>query len=200
MVRSSKDIDKYDEFMPFILKNRRAFLFPVYKGTFERGNDAVASLFQGESHQYTEFVIKVVKDFRRSVDYLETRSDIDCGKLAYLGWSLGATWGTIITAIEDRLKASVLRQGGFHDIRRPEVDPFNYVSRVRIPTLMLNGRYDTAFPYEMSAKPMFDLLGTPPEQKELKVYDTDHTIPDSEFVKETLRWLDKYLGPVKRRD
>jgi len=200
MVRSSKDIDKYDEFMPFILKNRRAFLFPVYKGTFERGNDPVASLFQGESHQYTEFVIKVVKDFRRSVDYLETRSDIDCGKLAYLGWSLGATWGTIITAIEDRLKASVLRQGGFHDIRRPEVDPFNYVSRVRIPTLMLNGRYDTAFPYEMSAKPMFDLLGTPPEQKELKVYDTDHTIPDSEFVKETLRWLDKYLGPVKTRD
>ena len=39
-VRSSKDIDKCDEFMPFILKNRRALLFPIYKGTYERGNDA----------------------------------------------------------------------------------------------------------------------------------------------------------------
>jgi hypothetical protein len=44
---------------------------------------------------------------------------------------------------------------------------------------------------------MFDLLGTPPGKKELKVYDTDHNIPDIEFIKETLRWLDKYLGPVK---
>jgi hypothetical protein len=68
---------------------------------------------------------------------------------------------------------------------------------VKIPTLMLNGRYDTIFAFESGVKPMFQLLGTPPEQKELKVYDTDHTIPDLEFVKETLRWLDKYLGPPK---
>jgi hypothetical protein len=62
---------------------------------------------------------------------------------------------------------------------------------------MLNGRYDTIFPFELSVKPMFDLLGTPPEKKDLKVYDTDHNIPDIEFIKETLRWFDKYLGPVK---
>jgi len=199
-LRSSKDMDKYYEFWPFILKNRRAFLFPVYKGTFERGNDALAEISLGEdSHRYTEFLIKVVKDFRRSVDYLETRPDIDGGKLAFLGWSWGGTYGPIITAIENRLKASVLRQGGFFGKSRTEVDPFNYVSRVRIPTLMLNGKYDTVFPFEMSVKPMFDLLGTPPGQKDLKVYDTDHTIPDSEFIKETLRWLDKYLGPVKKQ-
>jgi hypothetical protein len=82
---------------------------------------------------------------------------------------------------------------------RPEVDQTNYVSRVKIPTLMLNGRYDTAFPFELCAKPMFDLLGTPPERKDFKVYDTDHTIPDIEFVKETLKWLDKFLGPVKKQ-
>jgi len=64
---------------------------------------------------------------------------------------------------------------------------------------MLNGRYDFYFNFETCGRPMFDLLGTPREQKELKVYDTDHTTPDSEFIKETLRWLDKYLGPVKSR-
>ena len=62
---------------------------------------------------------------------------------------------------------------------------------------MLNGRYDMIFPYELSVKPMFDLLGTPPEQKELKLYDTDHFVPRNEFIKESLRFLDKYLGPVK---
>jgi len=196
--RSSKDMDKYYEFMPFIVKNGRALLFPVYKGTFERGNDALAAIHVGDnSHQYTEFLIKVVKDFRRSVDYLETRSDIDRQKLAYVGWSWGAVCGPIITAVEDRLKASVLRQGGVFGKGRPEVDKINYVGRVKIPTLMLNGRYDMSLSFDLCVKPMFDLLGTPPEQKDLKVYDTDHTIPTAEFIKETLRWLDKYLGPVK---
>ena len=45
---------------------------------------------------------------------------------------------------------------------------------------------------------MFDLLGTPAADKRLIVYDTDHIIPINEFIKETIKWLDKYLGPVKR--
>jgi hypothetical protein len=73
----------------------------------------------------------------------------------------------------------------------------NYVTRVKIPTLMINGRYDSFLAYETSIKPRFDLLGTPDEHKELKVYETDHIPPRIEFIKETLAWLDRYLGPVK---
>lgn len=62
---------------------------------------------------------------------------------------------------------------------------------------MLNGRYDMAFPYETSSKLMFGLLGTPKEDKEQKVYETDHFVPLNELIKESLAWLDKYLGPVK---
>ena len=61
---------------------------------------------------------------------------------------------------------------------------------------MLNGKYDLFFPYEIATKPMFDLLGTPRGQKEMKVYDTDHFVPQNELIKETLAWLDRYLGPV----
>ncbi len=68
---------------------------------------------------------------------------------------------------------------------------------MKTPTLMLNGKYDTIFPYETSIKPMFDLLGTPDEHKKLKLYETDHIPPRNEFIKETLAWLDRYLGPVK---
>jgi len=105
--------------------------------------------------------------------------------------------GSIIPAVESRLKASVLHVGGLMGVGRPEVNDFNYVTRVKIPTLMLNGKYDMFFPLETNARPLFDLLGTPGDQKKMIVYDTDHFITKNECIKETLSWLDRYLGPVK---
>jgi len=181
------------------VKNGRAALYPVYKGTFERGNDTLAALEfgDGKSHQYTELFVQQVKDLRRCIDYLETRQDIDAKKLAYYGMSWGSDLGAIIPAVEDRIKASVLVAAGLGDFGRPEVAQINYVTRVKVPTLILDGKYDTLSPYETSQEPMFDLLGTPPERKQLKSYETDHIPPRNEFVKETLAWLDRYLGPVK---
>jgi dienelactone hydrolase/predicted Ser/Thr protein kinase len=198
--RSSQNIESYYEFtmfLSFLVKNGRAVLYPVYKGTFERGDPSLSAIHQGaESHAFSEFTIQLVKDLRRCVDYLETRPDIDGGKLAYYGMSWGGVLGAIIPAVEERFQASVLIGGALLGRGRPEVYPLNYVTRVRTPTLMLNGRFDSGF--ETGAKPMFDLLGTPPEDKQLKVYETDHIPPRNEYIKETLAWLDRYLGPVKR--
>jgi predicted esterase len=197
---SSNDIDslfEFEVFLSFIVKNGRAILFPVYKGTFERRDDALTPIVFGDnSHLYTEYLIQVVKDFKRCIDYLETRQDIDSNKLAYYGMCWGARLGTIISAVEERLAASVLLSGGLRDVGRPEANQINYVTRVKTPTLMLNGKYDTIFPSDTSIKPMFDLLGTPDEHKELKLFETDHIPPRNEFIKETLAWLDRYLGPV----
>jgi dienelactone hydrolase len=182
------------------VKSGRAVLYPVYKGTFERRDDALTLISKGEkSHRFTEYLIQLVKDFKKCIDYLETRQDIDSNKLAYYGMSWGGVFGAIIPAVEERLKASVLVAGGFYrdGLGRPEANQINYVTRVKTPTLMINGRYDTLLPYETSQKPMFDLLGTPDEHKELKLYETDHIPPRNEFIKETLAWLDRYLGPVK---
>ena len=46
----------------------------------------------------------VVKDFKRCIDYLETRQDIDSKKLAYYGLSWGGEYGAVIPAVEDRLR------------------------------------------------------------------------------------------------
>lgn len=62
---------------------------------------------------------------------------------------------------------------------------------------MLNGRYDLVFPLESSARPLFDLMRTAPRDKVLRVYESDHAIPRTELVRESLAWLDKYLGPVQ---
>ena len=62
---------------------------------------------------------------------------------------------------------------------------------------MLNGRYDMNFPLEIAVKPFFNLLGTPEKDKQLIVYETGHYVPRTEMIKESLNWLDRYLGPVK---
>jgi hypothetical protein len=62
---------------------------------------------------------------------------------------------------------------------------------------MLNGRYDVFFPPETSSKPTLELLGTPVEDKRPILYETDHIPPRTEYVKETLAWLDRYMGPVR---
>jgi hypothetical protein len=183
----------------FLLRNRRALVYPVYKGTYERKTKGSPPVypFQANSFQAIEARIQQVKDFRRSVDYLETRPDIDIKKLAYMGISWGGRMAPIILAVEDRLRAAIVILGGLESGSRPEIINSTYIRRVKIPVLMLNGRYDLSRPYETSTKPMFDLLGTPKEDKSQKVYETDHFIPPNELIKETLAWLDKYLGPVK---
>jgi hypothetical protein len=44
---------------------------------------------------------------------------------------------------------------------------------------------------------MFRLLGTPNEQKLRVLFDSGHDLPRTGVIKETLNWLDRYLGPVK---
>jgi dienelactone hydrolase len=206
LTRSSNDIDTswdFPLFVSFIVKSGRAVMIPLMKGMFERGNDSLTAFMYkswdgGGGHQYAELLTQQVKDFRRSIDYLETRKDIDTGRLAFYGVSLGVGYGAYVPAVDSRLKASVLVAGGMHPMVFPEANQVNFLGRVQIPTLMLCGRYGAVWVYETSLKPMFDLLGTPARDKQLKLYDTDSVPPKTEIIKETLAWLDRYLGPVRR--
>jgi pimeloyl-ACP methyl ester carboxylesterase len=78
----------------------------------------------------------------------------------------------------------------------PEADAINYIGRVTQPTLILNGELDFFFPSETSQRPMFELLGTPAEHKKRLVFPGGHSVPRTEMIRESLAWLDRYLGPV----
>jgi dienelactone hydrolase len=184
-------------FIDFILKSGRAVMYPVYKGTFERKEGGQYPSHQ--SHEYTERLIQWVKDVSRSIDYLEIRPDIDIHKLGFYGHSWGGWVGGIIPAIEDRLKINILITGGYSGASSfPESNELNYVPRIRIPVLMLNGRYDGLFDLDMNVRPFFDHLGTPVKDKRLCVYETGHYVSKSDMIRETLGWLDKYFGPVNQ--
>jgi len=181
----------------FIVRDGRAVIYPVYKGTYERRY--VERSTSQSSITYKENVIQWYKDLARSIDYLETRTDIDTAKLAYYGFSWGGNLGPLMVAIEERIKVCVLYVAGLRSRKYlPEADPFTFVPQVKIPVLMLNGKYDAAFSYETSQRPMFELLGTSEKHKRQITYDSGHFVPRNQLIKEILNWLDKYLGPVQK--
>ena len=176
------------------LRSGRAVLMPVLKGTFERGG-TLNSDYPAPTHAYRDYVLSWVRDFSRSIDYLETRDEIDTQKLVYYGLSWGGAMGAIVPAVETRFKVNVLYIAGLNFQRAgPEVDALNFVGHVRQPPLMLNGRYDHFVPSESSQVPMFKLLGAPPDQKRHVVYDGGHFVPRPQLVRESLAWLDRWLG------
>ena len=82
--------------------------------------------------------------------------------------------------------------------RLPEADPINFVSRARVPVLVLSGRYDHLDPLGTAQLPLFRLLGTPAKDKRHVVFESGHAPPRRDVIRESLDWLDRYLGPVKR--
>ena len=83
---------------------------------------------------------------------------------------------------------------------QPMADPFHFLPRVTVPTLMLNGKYDSFFPLETSILPFYDHLGAPEPDKKIIVTDANHFVLSYEAnlaIAETLDWLDRYVGPVE---
>jgi len=199
-VSNSSFPDKFFQyFCDFLMKNGIATVMPIYKSTYERrGTMPRNNHSTNDSHLYTEYLIKWIKDLSRTIDYLETRPDFDAGKIGLYTHSWGGVIGAIIPAVEERVRLCVHVLGGFSGKALPEADQINYLPRVKVPVLMLNGRYDMTFQFESEVKPYFDFLGTPEKDKVLKVYESDHWVPKNEMIRETLGWLEKYFGPVNK--
>jgi eukaryotic-like serine/threonine-protein kinase len=191
--RSSENLDI--RYIDFIVRSGRAVMFPIYKGTYERHVEVDDS---EESSAWRDLTIQRSKDFLRSVDYLASRSDIDHDKIGFFGISWGASAAPRLLALEPRIKVGVLVGGGLPVERQaPEADTINFAPRVTIPILMINGKYDFDTPLNTCQIPMFRSLGTPPKDKRFAVFDAGHVVPRNEMIKETLDWLDRYLGSAR---
>jgi dienelactone hydrolase len=189
----------YAQYFEYIVRSGRALVRPVFKSTYDRG-DGVESDYPNITNVWRDHVIMWSKDLGRTLDYLETRPEIARDKMAFMGVSWGAQMGAILPAVEPRLRAVLLIVGGFNLQKAlPEVEPINFAPHITAPTLMLNGKYDFFYPTATSQEPMFRFLGAPPDQKRRVVYETGHSIPRNELIKETLDWLDRYLGAVPRK-
>jgi eukaryotic-like serine/threonine-protein kinase len=192
IIRSSAEMDI--RFLEFVIRSGRAAMYPIYQDTYERHIDSPPA---GPNFR-RDLVIQWSKDLGRTLDYLETRPDIDRGRFAYYGMSLGAIDGVVLVALENRFRTAILSSGGFRlDRVPPEVEPINFAPRIRIPVLLIAGRYDFAHPFETTQLPLFRLLGTPAQDKKHVSFEGGHiAVAIQPIVREMLDWLDRYLGPV----
>jgi eukaryotic-like serine/threonine-protein kinase len=92
------------QFLEFLLRSGHAVMYPIYKGTFERGG----GVFPSGPGAVRDSRIQLYRDFGRSLDYLDTRPDIDHERLAYYAISAGAALEPILTSLDTRFRASVL--------------------------------------------------------------------------------------------
>ena len=82
------------------------------------------------------------------------------------------------------------------EVFRVFANQINYVARITVPTLMLNGRLDPLEPAATAQLPMLRLLGTPDADKHHIINEGHaHGLPRNGSIRETLDWLDKYFGP-----
>ena len=208
-VASSDDLMNLGHIEP-LTRSGRAVLYPIYKGTYERvlgqSGDSTAYLSldiigrRSTPRAQRDLVTMAARDVSRAVDYLESRNDIRHVELGYMGNSLGARLGILFLAIENRFQAAVLLNGGLtlaaKSLRTPEHDEINFAPQVRLPVLMINGRYDLGFPLDSSQRTLFRLLGS--EKKKHKVLDRGHSrvFLDNDEIREILDWYDEHLGPI----
>ncbi|MDH3272786.1 MAG: protein kinase [Gemmatimonadota bacterium] len=194
---SSKNIPEMAQLM-FLPESGRALLYPVIKGTYERRHGRPSRGMAELRQRY----IWMVQDIMRTMDYVEEREDLDVSATAYLGLSFGAELA-IPVALEKRFGALVLIGGALDPAWRgavpEEAAPWNFVSRITTPTLLINGEFDFMHPFEEGQVPFFDLIDVPDEDKEFVVLPTGHLPPNNDVIGHTLRWLDARLGPVRRR-
>lgn len=184
-------------FVDHIIKSGRAVVFPVLWATYER-NIGLDTTWPQPTREYTDNVVRWIQDFRRVVDYLETRPDMDLDRLGFYGFSWGGWNGPIVLSLDKRFATGVFLSGGIPPtLARPEASSASYASRVTQPVLMISGEADVIRPVATYQAPMFESLGTAEHLKRHAVLSGGHVPSKSEIIAESLAWFDEHLGEVE---
>jgi dienelactone hydrolase len=162
--------------------------------------------------------INAVVEMRRAIDLLSTRGDVDPNRVAYVGHSFGAQWGAIITAVDRRIKATVLVTGVGEeaDLMLRSDNPRMMELRAHLPKGQLEAYVRTledlnAIGYIRFARPTALLLqfanfeqyfdrasmdryaAAATEPKTVLFYDSAHDLNDPQAFKNRFDWLAKQL-------
>ena len=170
-----------------------AIIFPIYHNTFSREKN-YDTFWPDESETYKNTIIKIGKDFKRSIDYIESRNDFKSENLFYYGYSWGSTTSNYLLAIDDRVKAAFILVGGLMMQKsKKEIEAHYYVRRIKTPIFHIIGKQDGIFGYKESYLPWKKLIGTPKENLKVIVYDElGHGIPRDTIIKYQANWYKQF--------
>jgi dienelactone hydrolase len=137
-----------------------------------------------------EVITQTVVDYRRGLDYLATRHDIDMQRIGLLGYSMGGFQAFALTATEPRIKLAVGCVGPVswsHDV---VLAPANYARGIGSrPFCMLMGRRDEMCS-EVQARDLYGLLKGP--NTKIVFYDAGHRLP-VDYVPDAVAFIAAHL-------
>lgn len=137
-----------------------------------------------------DILTQTILDYRRGIDYLATRGDIDMARIGIVGYSMGGFHAVTLTAVEPRIKAAVGCVVPVSWREDPILDPANYMRGLgERPFIMLQGKEDGLCDEE-HAKALFSLIDS--DHTKLVLYDSGHKLPP-EWVDEAIPWLAERL-------
>lgn len=167
----------------------------------ERKNSEIDPL---DTTNLGDSILEGVREYRRAIDWLISRKDIDSHRIGLIGFSLGAMMGTILGAVDDRVQDVVLCGGGDPIVsfasnvpvgkrdRMYTICPSLFIGHISPRrVLMLNARLDTVMLLPATLR-LFDAAAEP---KTIEWYDTDHQLPYS-HVNRAVSWLSQQLNPA----
>jgi cephalosporin-C deacetylase-like acetyl esterase len=162
-------------------------------------------LTDGYRYWTRDIITQTVFDLRRSIDFLETRVEIDKDRIGFFGISLGGIIGTIFSGVDKRVKAPVIALAGGNlslmfglDAFTEEtkdffsiIDPINFVQEIAPrPLLMINAENDEVID-PLTSKLLFRKAKQP---KEIIWYPSKHRdLPIEKAYPAGIEWFQKHL-------
>ncbi len=133
-----------------------------------------------------EIIAQTVVDYRRGLDYLATRDEIDMDRIGLLGYSMGGFQAFALTAAEPRIKLAagcVVPVSWSEDV---VLAPANYARGIGDrPFCMLMGREDTMC-NEDQARELYELIEGP--NARIFLYDAGHRLP-VDYVEDAVAFI-----------
>ena len=180
-----------------VIRGGRAIFAVVMPGFIGRPHPSGFVQPDSRSVEFVDYTVRQVTEFRRGLDYLETRDDIDKSRIAFYAVSAGSWEGVLLAGVENRYRSILLVGSGIKPEEitdTPAANRINFAPHIAAPKLMLNGRYDESAPLESTAEPLYGLLHEP---KRLDVFEGGHVPPPNLAIPTMTKWFDETLGRVK---
>lgn len=202
---ATADVDIEDYQLDFVPLSGRVLVWPVYSGSHERYDNYHADAGPERSALALERNHRIRDEVGRVIDFLKSDEEFDGDRVALLALSYGAALAPFVLANEERISAAIIYSGGIAPplpvFANPINDPNVFWARVRQPVLLAGGRYDPIRPHEFVMEPLLELLATPDDSKRLVLYESGHwPLPRGQMVRDSVAWLDRYLGSPARQD
>jgi dienelactone hydrolase len=137
-----------------------------------------------------EIYVQTTIDYRRALDYLKGRPEIDSARIGAFGYSMGGTQTFLLTAVDARIKTAVACAVPADRSPSSLIAPRNFARAIGSrPFLLIAGRNDEMCPPE-EAERVFHAIGSP--RSKLSLFEGTHRLrPD--FVPDAVRWLKDHL-------